>query len=86
MLELIIWTLMGALCGWIGYLAVSAENKNLKLYLLIGIISATIAGRASIGLGALSTTQININSLLVAAFVSSVSVLALGLISNHPSH
>ncbi len=86
MLELFIWIFLGAICGWIGYLAAVGSNKNLKLYMLIGISSATISGLLTMNLGAISAAQINVSSLMVAVFVSSLSVLALGLIDNSHSH
>jgi uncharacterized membrane protein YeaQ/YmgE (transglycosylase-associated protein family) len=77
MLNILFWIAIGALSGWIGYLATRTNEPGpIKIYLAVGSIGGLIGGLSAQALGfAESTASIDPTSILNALIASALLIV-----------
>jgi uncharacterized membrane protein YeaQ/YmgE (transglycosylase-associated protein family) len=78
MINIFFWIFIGALCGWIGYLATRTEQPGpVKAYLLIGTIGGLLGGLMARLLGFAGESGLVDSNSVFNAFITSALFIIL---------
>lgn len=91
MFEFALWVLFGAITGWIGSLITrtNEQGQSLAPFVLIGIAGAVLGGFITRNFGAVNSAgslSWNPNSLIMALFAATVSVVVLSFFGRTSSN